>query len=76
MSKFIEVTSPDGVPLVVSTNNIISVSAGHPHYGVEYSGDKTFKYVPRSCITVLRGTEVVDDWYVLEDYDELKEMLM
>lgn len=76
MSKFIEVTSPSGEALIISSSNIISVSAVHPEYGVEYSGDNTFKYVPRSCITVLRGTEVVDDWFVLEDYDELKAMLL
>lgn len=76
MSKFVEVTDPRGMKILLNTNAIISVSVVDVNYSVEYSGDNKFKYVPQCCIVVQLGNNDLDEWYVLEDYNELKAMLM
>lgn len=76
MSKFIEVTDPKGMKILLNANAIISVSVVDANYSVEYSGDNKFKYVPQCCIVVQLGNNDLDEWYVLETYDEMLDMLM
>lgn len=76
MSKFIEVSDPSGRKILLNTGAIISVSVVDAIYSVEYSGDNNFKYVPQCCIVVQLGDNDPDEWYVLETYDEMLDMLM
>lgn len=76
MSKFIEVTDPMGQKIILNTNAIVSISAVDANYSVEYSGDNKFRYVTKCCIVVQLGNTGLDEWYVLETYDEMLDMLM
>ena len=76
MCKFIEVSNPKGETILVNTSAIISVSDVSANWGVEFAGERQFKYVPSSCIVVTKDESVLDDWYVLETYDQIKAMLI
>lgn len=76
MSKFIEVTNPQGDKIILNTGIILSVSAVDENYSVEYSGGNNFRFVPQCCVVVSDGFQQVDKWYVLETYDEMLDMLM
>ena len=76
MTNFIEVTDPKGMKIILNTEYIVSVSVVDVSYSVEYSGDNNFKYVPQCCIVVQLGDNDLDEWYVLETYDEMLDMLM